>query len=244
MKYKEIKPFKELNSFIHSYWELQGNEHDKQWERNFPDGCAGVVVNVGGTCITDNGSVSMEFGKTYVVGAMTSFKDSFIDHTTHLLGVCLKPAAFTNFYEYIAQNELTNNTVELEKAHSFVVDKILKDPLNHFNQFFSDRIKSRKNQLQSVINDIHSSNGQLSIYELSKRNHITMRQLERHFKTHLGVSPKEYSNIIRFQNALSIIKNPKENRSLLDIAFECGYYDHSHLTNEITRNTGLTPSQL
>ncbi|WP_449399491.1 helix-turn-helix domain-containing protein [Chryseobacterium wanjuense] len=60
----------------------------------------------------------------------------------------------------------------------------------------------------------------------------------------MGLSPKEYSNIIRFQNALSLIKNSKQNRSLLDIAFECGYYDHSHLSNEIRRNTGLSPSLL
>ncbi|RNL67459.1 AraC family transcriptional regulator [Sinomicrobium pectinilyticum] len=244
MEYKEIKPYKELSPFIHSYWELKGNEPDRQWERNFPDGCAGLVINLGDTCITDNGLVSMEFGKTYVVGAMTSFKDSFIDSNTHLLGVCFKPAAFANFYDYMPQNELTDNTVELEKSNSFDAEKILKDPLNHFNQFFTDRIKSKKNLLQSVINDIHSSKGQLSIYELSIRNYTTVRQLERNFKMYIGISPKEYSNIIRFQNALSIIKNSSENRSFSDIAFECGFYDHSHLTNEIKRNTGLSPSEL
>lgn len=244
MEYKEKKPYKELEPFIHSYWELKGEERDRQWERNFPDGCAGLVMNLGDTCLTDNGSVSMEFGKTYVVGAMTSFKDSFIDSKTHLLGVCLKPATFENFYTYIAQNELTNNTVELERSDSFDVVKILKDPLNHFNQFFTKRLKSKKNQLQLVIKDINSSNGQLSIYELSKRHCTTVRQLERNFKTHIGLSPKEYSNIIRFQNAWHIIKNSGENRSLLDIALECGFYDHSHLTNEIKRNTGLSPSEL
>ncbi|WLD25209.1 AraC family transcriptional regulator [Flavobacterium dauae] len=49
---------------------------------------------------------------------------------------------------------------------------------------------------------------------------------------------------MRFQNALNIIKNSDKNRNFSDIAFECGYYDHSHLTNEIKQNTGLSPSQL
>jgi len=244
MEYKEIKPYIELEPYIHSYWELKGDEHDSHWERNFPDGCAGVVINLADNCLTDNGSVSMELGKTYVVGAMASFKDSFIDSGTHLLGVCLKPATFANFYTYVAQNELIDNTVEFEKSNSFNVDKIFEDPFNYLNQFFIDRTKSKKNQLQPVINDIHSSNGQLSVYELSKRNYTTVRQLERIFKTHIGISPKEYSNIIRFQKALSIIKNSSENRSFLDIAFECGFYDHSHLANEIKRKTGLSPSQL
>ena len=38
--------------------------------------------------------------------------------------------------------------------------------------------------------------------------------------------------------------NLEEKRSLLDIAFECGFYDHSHLTNEIKKNTGFSPSEL
>ncbi|WP_242918483.1 helix-turn-helix transcriptional regulator [Pontibacter liquoris] len=244
MQYKETKPCNALEPFIHSYWELKGDEHDRQWERNFPDGCAGLVMNLADTCLTDNGRVSMAFGKTYVVGATTSFKDSFIDSNTHLVGVCLKPAAFANFYTYAAQNELTELTVEFEKANSFKIDNIMKDSAAYLNQFFTDRIKTTINPLQSIIKDIHASHGQLRIKELSKQYNTTVRQLERSFKKHVGISPKEYANIIRFQHTLGIIKNSGENRSLLDIAYECGYYDHAHLTNEIKRNTGLSPSQL
>jgi AraC-like DNA-binding protein len=244
MEYKETKPCTELEPFIHSFWEMKGGEHDRQWERNFPDGCAGLVLNLGDTCITDNGSITMKFGKTYVVGAMTSFKDSFVDNNTHLLGVCLKPATFSNFYNYAPQNELTNNTVEFDKTHSFNIDKILKNPANYLNQFYTDRIRKKDNLLQSILEDIHNSNGQLSIYELAKRNYKTIRQLERNFRTYIGISPKEYSNIIRFQNALTVIKKADNKRSLLDIAFECGFYDHSHLANDIKRNTGLAPTQL
>ncbi|NGM64225.1 helix-turn-helix transcriptional regulator [Sphingobacterium sp. SGR-19] len=244
MKYKKTNPHKDLKPFIHFYWELKGNKLESQLERVFPDGCAGVLMNLGDTCLTDNGSLSLEFGKTYVVGAMTSFKDSFIGSNTHLMGVCLKPATFANFYNYASQNELMNDTIEFEKSNSFNVDKILDNPFDYLNQFFSDRMKIKNNPLQLVIEDIHSTGGLISIYELSKRNFTTVRQLERNFKKFVGLSPKEYSNIIRFQKALSIIKKSHKNRSFFDIAFECGYYDHSHLTNEIKRNTGLSPSQL
>jgi AraC-like DNA-binding protein len=244
MEYKIIKPYKDLEPFIHFYWELKGNEVDTQRERVFPDGCPGILINLGDSCLTDNGSVSIEFGKTYIVGAMNSFKDSFINSCTHLLGVCLKPATFANFYTYASQNELTNNTIEFEKSNSFDVDKIFDTPFHYFDHFYSERVKSKHNPLQPVINDIHLTNGQISIYELSKKNFTTVRQLERNFKKFIGLSPKEYSNIIRFQNALHIIKNSNPDRSLLDIAFECGYYDHSHLNNEIKRNTGLSPSLL
>lgn len=244
MEYIEIEPCKNLKPFIHFYWELKGGGLEKRWERVFPDGCAGILMNLGNTCLTDNGSLSLEFGKTYVVGAMTTFKESFIDLDTHLLGVCLKPATFSNFYNYPSQDFLINDTVEFEKSNSFDVDKIYNSPFDYLNRFFSNRLRTEHKPLQSVINDIHSSNGQWSVKELSKRNFTTVRQLERIFKKLVGLSPKEYSNIIRFQKALNVIKNSAKNRSFLDIAFECGYYDHAHLTNEIKRNTGLAPSQL
>jgi AraC-like DNA-binding protein len=244
MNYKEIKPCAALSPFIHAFWELKGDKSDSQWERNFPDGCPGLLINLGETCKTDNGAVTMDYGKTYVVGAMTSFKDSFIDAGTHLLGVCLKPATFSNFYTYASQHELTDSTIEFDKPHSFDAGKMIQDPINYLNRFFVDRVRNTGGQLQAVIEDIHQSNGQSGIYELAKRNYTTVRQLERQFKTYVGVTPKEYSNIVRFQNALSLIKNSSPEQSLLDIAFECGFYDHSHLTNEIKKNTGLAPSQL
>lgn len=244
MQYKKIKPCKELEPFIHFYWELKGNEIERQWERVFPDGCAGILINLGNTCLTDNGLLSMEYGKTYVVGAMNSFKDSFIDSETHLAGVCLKPATFANFYSYASQNELTNATVEFEKANSFNVDKASDNPFHYFDRFFSGRLKNKNIRLQEVLNQIHLTNGNISINELAKIHFTTVRQLERNFKKLIGLSPKEYSNIIRFQHAMSLIKNSNQSRSLLEIAFECGYYDHSHLTNEIKKNTGLAPSLL
>jgi AraC-like DNA-binding protein len=244
MEYKETKPCIELEPFIHSFWEMKGSEQDKQWERIFPDGCTGLVLNLGDNCITDNGLISMESEKTYAVGAMTSFKDSFIDNNTHLLGVCLKPAAFTNFYKYLPQSEFLDNTVEFDKIHSFNIDKILKNPISYLNQFYSDRIIKKDNGLKLILEDIQNSNGQLSVYELAKRNNTTVRQLERNFKTHIGISPKEYSNIVRFQNTLNVIKNADHNRNLFDISFECGFYDHSHLTNNIKKYSGLTPTEL
>lgn len=244
MEHKEIKPCLELQPFIHSFWELKGEESDSQWERIYPDGCPGLIVNLGDTCTTDNGFVTMEFGKTYVVGSMTSFKDSFINTNTHLVGVCLKPTTFSSFYSYASLNEITDKTIEFDKTLSFNIDKTIKDPEYHFNKFLTDRIRKKDSLLQPVLECIHNSNGKLSIYELAKMNFTTVRQLERNFKTHIGISPKEYSNIVRFQNALSIIKSSHNKRSLLDIAFECGYYDHSHLANEIRRNTGLSPTEL
>ncbi|WP_343565701.1 DUF6597 domain-containing transcriptional factor [Sphingobacterium sp.] len=195
MEYKKVKPYKELEPFIHFYWELKGKEYEKGLERVFPDGCAGILLNLGNRCLTDNGGFSVDYGKTYVVGAMNAFKDSLIDNDTHLICVCLKPATFANFYHYASQIELTNNTIEFEKSIAFDVDKVYEDPFKYFDRFYSERIKTKTNHLHTVINDIHLFKGRICVFDLAKRNCITVRQLERNFKKFIGLSPQEYSNI-------------------------------------------------
>lgn len=244
MNYIETKPHWDLSPFINFFWELKGMESDYHWERVFPDGCLGILINLGKNCLTDNGSRSLKFGKTYVVGAMTSFKDTLIDRHSHLVGACLRPATLSNFYNYTPENILHNDTIEFDVPDGLNADKIINDPIEYLNRYFTERNSKRTNILNSVINDIDASNGQLRINEISRRNHMNIRQLERNFKKHVGMSPKEYSNIVRFRNALAIIKGTTQNRSLSDISFECGYFDHSHLSHEIKRITGKYPSQL
>jgi AraC-like DNA-binding protein len=68
--------------------------------------------------------------------------------------------------------------------------------------------------------------------------------LERHFRRHLGIGPKEFINFTRYLSAVRNIRRDYARKTLLDIAFDCGYYDHAHLTNEIRKYAGVSPSQL
>lgn len=243
MTYDIVKPCVELEKYIHSYWELTGEEGDCRWERIFPDGCPGVIANLGDECITDTGLVTLKCEKSYAVGAMTTFKDTFIGPRTRILGVCFKPAAFSSFHKFCPLDEITNNTVELEMVMSFDVAKLNKDRSAYLNRYFIDRLGRGKQPLNSVLNDIHDLKGSQSIHKIAKRNLLTVRQLERQFQLHIGLTPKEYSNIVRFQTALALIDNLSDRDNFSDIAFRCGYYDHAHLANEIKRYSGMTPSQ-
>jgi AraC-like DNA-binding protein len=95
-----------------------------------------------------------------------------------------------------------------------------------------------------VITDITQRQGQISVENLSKKHFITSRQLERSFKEHTGLSPKKFINFVRYQFALKTIQTHASTKSLGDIAFDYGYYDHSHLTNEVKKYSGLLPSEL
>lgn len=243
MIYKEIEPHPDLADYIDAFWICEGAGKQCVSEIILPDNCVDLIFNLGEKCKTDNGEVTMYSGKTYLVGVMTTFKETFIDSSNKLVGVRFKPSAFRSFYRYVPLNEIKDITIEFDQALSPDIGKIKKQATAYLNEFFIRGLAKAKDNLFNVIKDIETAKGQINVEKLAKRNNVTTRQLERTFKMQIGISPKEFANVVRFRAALSKIKHNKSRQSLSAIAFECGYYDHAHLSNEIKKYTGVAPSK-
>ena len=71
---------------------------------------------------------------------------------------------------------------------------------------------------------------------------LSRKQFERVFFNAVGMMPKEYSNVARFQKSLWLMQ--KGNRYFADIAYSCGYADQSHYIRECRRYSGTTPAEL
>ena len=71
---------------------------------------------------------------------------------------------------------------------------------------------------------------------------LSLRQFERNFITRVGISPKLFIRIARFEYAMKI-KNNWPNKSWSEIALECGYADSSHLLREFKEFAEFPPSR-
>ena len=67
---------------------------------------------------------------------------------------------------------------------------------------------------------------------------ISERQLERRFRDRVGMSPKRFASLRRFERAATLAAT---SRSLTRAALEAGYYDQSHFNREFRRFTGMPP---
>jgi len=244
MNYHQFSPNCTLTNYIDAYWTARGDEKDLTTEKILPDGCIDIIFNLGENRKTDDNGFTMKNEEVYLVGTMARCKKTIMTSETNLLGIRFKPAAFSAFYRFNSLHEVTDQIVQLDKSFLPDIQKIRTDPTLYLNQFFIDKLLRPKHNLFKVIDDILKHKGQINLQLLALNHFSSIRQLERDFKKYVGISPKEFINLVRFQFALSVIKNNSLNRSLLDIAFECGYYDHSHLTNEVKRYKGISPSQL
>jgi len=244
MTYNQFLPHPELTNYIDAFWTAKGHGKEVVTEKILPDGCVDLIFNLGHDCKTDNDKFTMQKGRVYLVGTMTNFKETNMNSETNLFGIRFKPAAFTAFYKFSSLHEVADQTIEFEKTLSPDLQKTIEHSTAYLNQFFLNRLTIPKHNLFSIIADIHYHKGQITVQKLIQRHFITARQLERNFKAHLGISPKDFIKLARFQFALPVIQKRASEQSLLDIAFQCGYYDHAHLTNELKRYTGILPSQL
>jgi AraC-like DNA-binding protein len=71
---------------------------------------------------------------------------------------------------------------------------------------------------------------------------LSLRQFERNFRIRVGISPKLFIRIVRFEYAMKI-KNSYPDKSWSEIALECGYTDSSHLLKEFKEFAEFPPSQ-
>lgn len=96
-------------------------------------------------------------------------------------------------------------------------------------------------QIAYAVNQINAHEGKISISHLMDEVNLCQRHFERKFKLHTGFTPQKYNSIVKFKNAIKILRNESFD-NLLSVAVKAGYYDASHLSREIKKLSGSTPN--
>lgn len=89
------------------------------------------------------------------------------------------------------------------------------------------------------------ANPQTTVTELSSITCLCKKQFERLFHSLVGMNPKEYARIVRFQKALAQMQHQTGKEiSQAQIAYASGYSDQSHFIREFKKLSGYTPMSL
>ena len=254
MGYQEFKPNQKLDRLVDCYWISE--EQTSRTSRVLPDGCADLIFNFGEAIINASDMhVSVAKESIAAVGMMTTFRDVFAPSGASLLGIRFKSGRLSTLSS-TPLSELKNITIQASEVIPEFNDLFLE------KLFYTDGIKNRITQIEkilyrllvnnqkpddllitSVTDLILQSNGQVRAEEVAEAACISLRQLQRRFKDKVGMTLKEFTKVIRFINTSDIIKSSSR-KSILEIAFEAGYYDHSHLTHDFKQLAGILPSAL
>jgi AraC-like DNA-binding protein len=82
--------------------------------------------------------------------------------------------------------------------------------------------------------------GRVPVGKLATELGWSRRRIVARFREQIGLPPKAVARLLRFERARELAARP-DRPSWAEIAFECGYYDQSHLINDFRSVTGRTP---
>lgn len=79
----------------------------------------------------------------------------------------------------------------------------------------------------------------LSLEEIAEKSGISVRHLNRIFRTHYQMTPISYLQRLRLDRAGTLLKHT--NLSITQISYECGFNDSNYFTRQFTRAHGISP---
>lgn len=172
-----------------------------------------------------------------------------------ILGVKFRPLGITKItginMEYMADqiipaediwgNELELLCDQMQSASSLeqtisVLEKFL------VKKYLNTSLHYRVENAQNALTLITSTNGTLDVKTLQSKTNTSRKTLERTFEHYLGISPKLYSRIVRFNAVKEVLDSKLVIPNLTAVAHDFGFYDSSHFAADFKRFSGITPS--
>lgn len=247
-----IEPIKILSKYIKNYFIVETDSEIDYLpkERVYPSGYATIVFHYGSPSKFQKKNSSKYIEPNLVIcGQQTNYYDLSLSGKTGMILIVFRPHGVKSFFNFpitellnenLSLQDLGNNeAVELE-------DKLFNSPNNkqrviHLENFLIKRLipNNEFERVEHAIKIIENSKGKIKAQDIAHEVCLGIKQFERTFSKYVGLNPKKFASIIRFQNVIQI--NSKDNRSLSQIAIDSGYYDQSHFIHDFKSLTGLTP---
>jgi AraC-like DNA-binding protein len=228
--FKTLKPIPELSDFVESFWMVRNESEAAHEVVVLPDGRFDILF-------------SYSANEPYHVvlrGLDTKPEQNSIPSKTVMFAVSFKLLAI----EYMLNVKVAS---VLNEGIPLPPDfwGISKNDLDDFGEFckkisaimitlINPDIDNRKKQLFDLI---FSSNGSLTVKELSEKVFWSSRQINRYFNEQFGISLKAYCNILRFKASLQHIKNGQ-------LFPELNFTDQNHFIKEVKKFSGVVPKEL
>ena len=252
MNYQTFAPPEILAPFIKYFWVLESKQVDNS-ERTFsaiPDGCPGVVMvrsEKEAFCMDNDKKLPNIFLYGQTVSPSTFSSEGLVG----AVGICFQPHALKSIFGMDA-NELTSSCIDLsligkkksrlpeQLSSAATVDEQIK--ILSFYLYNQQQNNSRHpdETTKYAIAQLTQSKGNISLKELQQKVQLSERSLERKFKASVGISPKLFSRIIRFQESMNQLRKSDYDK-LSDIAYENDYADQSHFIRVFKEFTGFSP---
>jgi AraC-like DNA-binding protein len=190
------------------------------------------------------------YTKVWISGTHRKFISISAHQQSEMLAIQFKPAGAFPFLHFPIQ-ELNDKVVSAKEIFGTEVIKlreeilIAENPQAKFNlvsNWLEERYDNKKNAPEHLLAFIERLQKEpvSNLKKVIDSYPATQKQLIVHFKKYVGLTPKYFHRILRFNEILKKL-NENEKISWTDVAYSCDYSDQSHFIKEFFLFSGFNP---
>ena len=255
MKLEIIKPSPQLIEYIQYYWLLECTPSpEESIHRVMPTGLPELMINYGDRLICSGDEPDTVQPRMHFCGQRNTFYQVKQTGHTRILSALFTPLGALHFF-HSSFSGLLNRSVSLNDMFPAdserLYDMLCSAPCSSgkigiLESFILEKMNKRYRKdyflVNEIISGIKDAKGVITIDQICHRFGVNSRSLERRFDEYIGMPPKSFLRIVRFQNVLD--SYPDYSGSLTELSLDCGYYDQSHFIREVREFSGFSPQEL
>lgn len=245
MFYKKIIPIKALQDYIQYFWILEdfkNNSSDKCF-KIIPDGLPALIFQQEPNLFFD--SKGQALPQLYLYGQYSKYTVHTVSGYFSVIGVYLQPTALKTIFGLDAF-ELNHQNISLEDiVRDAILEQLvnaisLEEKISLISSFFLKQIERVKNNHKKLVHASTLLQNGKALKEVQLEMNLSERTLERIIKQSVGLSPKIFSRIMRFQEGLNSLRKINF-ENFTELAYQYDYFDQSHYNREFKEFTGTNP---
>ncbi len=256
MVYLERIPAAPLSRFVQMLWYAQAPVIAHRYERILPTGCAQVIFNLERDYLHDcpEGLPDQRIAPGLVVGGRSTYEIIASSDMISLIGISFKPGGFAAFAGD-AVDRFSNLSIPLDAAWG-AASLMLRSRLRETDDirtrfrvieaFLLERLAAcatpqgdaRRQLVEFGLSSFGRAPAISTVREVARRTGLSERRFSQIFREEVGLSPKVWCRLQRFQRAVRMLHSGAD-VPWAELALDCGFYDQSHFANEFRAFSGV-----
>jgi AraC-like DNA-binding protein len=256
MHYRHRAPSPPLDAFVASIWVYQNDPQPHALERILPTGAAQLIVNLkeDQTRLYDSEHLRRctATAGTVLSGVWSRYQVIDTSEQECVAGVAFKPGGTVPFMR-VPAHEMSDADIPLEALWGRDRTAILRERLLE-----GGSVDEKLDALEAALREMWASRGlhpavtyalaafdrtplTTSVAAVTDAIGLSAKRFIERFKSEVGVAPKRYCRIRRFQRAVCLANRGRD-VDWVSVALDCGYFDQAHFIHDFRAFAGLTPT--
>jgi len=252
MNYRRFQPSLSVSRFVEFYWTLEDVSPGSSVQRIVPDGRPGIILNFGRPYESEKDGAWKLQPECFFIGQITGPLLLRASGAASMLGIQFRPHGAAQFLR-MSMPELTNSAILIEDLSRDLSRGLgplrdLSSPaariaaLDSMLSGLAEVAPAGNDPVAYAVEHLERTRGQIGIRSLADRIGWSSRQFQRRFKASVGISPRLFGRMQRFQGVFHAIEGFSS--GWVNAAVDCGYFDQAHLIRDCREFSGKTPGAL